>query len=252
MAINQDFTFSKELKMDYTNKRILFISDMHIPYHHEDAFDFLAALKQHYKPDLVVSLGDLLDFHNISFHDSDPDLLGAGDELSLSQDYIQDLETLFPKMIIVGSNHGDLPLRKFVNGGLPRQMLKGYNEIYGVGTGWEFVADLTIKVPGRDVPDLYACHNIKKNNLAVAQQRGQRVINGHFHESFNVQYAGNPNSLLWACTAGCLIDKRSLAFAYNKLNLNRPILGTAVVENGMPVLAPMLLDSDGYWVQEIL
>ena len=35
-------------------KSILVISDQHAPYHHIDTIDFLAAIKQKYKPDFVL------------------------------------------------------------------------------------------------------------------------------------------------------------------------------------------------------
>ena len=38
-------------------KSILCISDLHIPYHHPQAFDFLKALKKKIKPDLIVNGG---------------------------------------------------------------------------------------------------------------------------------------------------------------------------------------------------
>lgn len=239
------------LNLDYTKLTILIIPDMHMPYHHPDAFAFLSALKDLYEPDLVLSLGDLADFHAISFHDNDPDLLSAGDELEQLREYSQQLQAIFPEMIIVGSNHGDLPVRKFLHHGLPRAMLMSYNDIYDVDDGWQFVDDLTIRCSGRDIPDFYVCHNIRKNALQIAQQRGQRFACGHYHENFEVRYAGNPNSLLWSIMAGCLIDKKSLAFAYDKLNLNRPVLGAAVVEGGIPGLLPMILNKDGEWIGEI-
>ena len=55
-------------------KSILVISDQHAPYHHIDTIDFLAAIKQKYKPDTVVNIGDEMDWHSISFHDSHPGL----------------------------------------------------------------------------------------------------------------------------------------------------------------------------------
>lgn len=234
----------------YTQKTILFISDAHIPYQHRDLIPFLSALKSKYKPDLVVCLGDLLDFHNISFHDSDPDLYGAGDELRESQKVIRQLEKLFPQMIVIGSNHGDLPMRKAVNNGLPRALFRPYNEIYGVGPGWIFVDDLTIKQAGE--PDLYVAHGIRKNALQVAQQRGQRHVCGHYHEDLEVKYCGNPNELLWSMMCGCLIDKHSLAFNYNQINLKRPIIGTGVVVNGYPRVLPMVLTKSGQWVKKLL
>jgi len=240
------------MKLDYRDVNILCISDMHIPYHHPDSMEFLAELKNIYEPDLVVCLGDLVDFHAISFHDSDPDLMSAGDELDVAQEYCQLLEEGFPEMVIIGSNHGDLPLRKFLSSGIPKRMLRPYNDIFGVGDGWEFVDDFTIETHSKHLPDIYFTHGIKKNGIQLAQQRGQRVVQGHYHTEMYVKYAGNPNSLLWAVGAGCLIDSKSLAFAYDKLHLNRPIIGTAVIERGIPTVVPMILDKSGRWIGEIV
>lgn len=239
------------LKRDYRDDVILAIPDLHIPYEHPDALSFIAAVIAEYDPNLVVNLGDMLDFHNISFHDSDPDLDSAGAELEKARESIADWEWLIPEQYIIGSNHGDLPIRKFLNAGLPREFLKDYNAIYGVGEGWKFVEDLTITPKSKYLPDIYFAHGIRKNALGVAQQRGQRFICGHYHENFEVQYAGNPNSLIWSVMSGCLIDKKSLAFNYNKLNLNRPVLGCTVILYGVPMLIPMILDKKGRWIGEV-
>ena len=78
---------------------------MHIPYHHRDSFEFLTEIKKEYKPDFVVNIGDLLDFHAINMHTHDPDLYSAGDELKASRGFIRALEGIFPKMVEVESNH---------------------------------------------------------------------------------------------------------------------------------------------------
>lgn len=228
-----------------TEKRnILTISDLHAPYQHPDALKFLTALKKKYKFDLVVNMGDLLDFHNISFHKSDPELYNAGHELLAARKFAKSLEKVFPEMIIIGSNHGDLPLRKFFDAGLPRQMLRSYNDIYEVGKGWRFVDDLMIKSKHSAI---YLCHGISKNGLKLAAQRGVCVVQGHFHTDFRIDYISNPLNLLWAMHTGCLIDKKSLAFAYDALNLNRPIIGCGGILEGQPRLFPMMLNKKGRW-----
>jgi len=50
---------------------------------------------------------------------------------------------------------------------------------------------------------------------------------------------------------GCLIDKKSLAFAYDSMNLNRPIIGCGGIISGSPKLFPMLLDKNGKWTGEV-
>lgn len=227
---------------------ILTISDMHIPYHHEDSIPFLKAIRDKYQPDEVVSIGDLNDWHGISFHSKDADLASPGSELRRNRKYNQALEAVFPEMYIIGSNHGDLPLRKMVFAGLPRDFLRPYNEIYQVGPGWKFVDDLVIKSAGRSI---YFVHGISKNGLKLAAQRGLNVVQGHYHTVMKVDYVSNPENLLWSMQIGCLIDKRSLAFEYGRLNLDRPIIGTGIIINGVPRLLPMHLNKKGRWVGDI-
>lgn len=234
-----------KLKYNWKKKTILWIADMHIPYHHRDSYAFLRYMKKKHKPDLVVSVGDLGDFHDLSFHDSDPDLMSAGDELYALQRYSRELEKLFPDMYILGSNHGDLPARKAFSAKMPKGFLRPYNEIYGVGKGWKFVDDLELIWEGHR---LYAAHGISKNGLKLATQRGVCTVQGHFHTEFRADYASNPHALIWSMQVGCLIDGNSLAFKYDKLNLQRPIIGSGVSVAGLPQLEPMLLDTKGRWI----
>ena len=125
------------------NKRILVISDLHIPYHHKDSFAFLREIKKLYKPDFVVNIGDLLDFHAISMHDHNPDLHSAGDELKLSRLYIKELESIFPDVTEVDSNHSSLVYRRALKYGMSKEFLKGYGEFLGTKK-WKWVDDLTL------------------------------------------------------------------------------------------------------------
>lgn len=232
------------MKFSFKGKKVLVISDMHLPYQHKDAMRFLRALAKKYGFDLVVSVGDLGDFHDMSFHDSDPDLLSAGDEHKQLQRLSRELEKIFPEMIILGSNHGDLPARKAFAAKMPKAFLRPYNDIYGVGKGWKFVDDLTL-VDGRLV--VYGAHGISKSGVKLAAQRGVCVFQGHYHTEFRIDYVSNPRDLLWSMQVGCLIDRRSLAFNYNKLDLSRPIIGCGMIEDGRPRLLPMPLNEAGDW-----
>jgi hypothetical protein len=54
-------------------------------------------------------------------------------------------------------------------------------------------------------------------------------------------------SLNWSMMVGCLIDDKSMAFAYNKVNSQRVILGCGIIINGQPKLLPMILKKGGMW-----
>lgn len=225
-------------------KSVLVISDTHIPYGHPDTLEFLKSLKKKYKPDLVVHIGDEIDNHAISFHDSDPDLMSPGDELQSAIKKLEAFYKLFPKMKLIDSNHGSLVYRKQKTHGLPRWVFKSYREILQAPRGWSWSMDLTIKTPQGKV---YFHHGKNKPVMKTSQNMAMSVVQGHYHENFSVNYWANPNGLFWQMQVGCLIDDKSMAFAYNKCNLNRPIIGTGLIVNGLPVLEPMILDKSGRW-----
>lgn len=230
-------------------KRILFISDQHAPYQHPDMIRFLAAIKKKYKPTLVINGGDEVDAHALSFHDHDSDLPSAGDELKEAAKILRKLEALFPRMIILDSNHGSLALRRMRVNGIPMKYLQTPNKIYGVSDKWNWVNDLTLRLPNGQL--LYACHGMTKSGIKLAAQRGTNVVQFHYHTEFRIDYIGNPSNLLWSLQSGCLINRKSLAFAYDKLNLNRPIIGTSMCINSKPLLIPMILDSRGRWTGKL-
>ena len=102
------------------NSRILIIPDLHFPYCHPDALDFLHKLKVKLQPTRIICGGDELDYHALSFHDSDPDLESSGRELVLALGYVDTLHELFPKMELLESNHGSMFYRKAKANNMPR------------------------------------------------------------------------------------------------------------------------------------
>jgi len=245
-------TRSKTIQIkDLGKERILFISDLHAPYEHKDALDFLKALKKSIKPTKVICVGDMLDFQSVSYHEHDADLMGPAAELKAGQDFVAKLGKIFPKMVITVGNHDCLPARKLKSAGLPLEMIKSYSDIYQAPKGWEFVDSLTIEVGDKYTPDVFVSHGLAKNVLNVAMQRGQCIFQGHFHQSFEIGYAGNPGSLLFGVNTGCLIDSKSPAFSYNKTQKNRPVIGTASLVGGVPQLHPLKKKRDGSWTGKL-
>jgi len=231
------------------NKSILIISDLHAPYMHQDAVAFLAALKKKFNPTRVILTGDEVDYHAISFHDSDPDLDAAGPELDKAIQALKPLYKLFPKAEILESNHGSLVFRKALAGGLSRKFFKSPGEILEAPKGWSWHFDVTLKLPNGNL--LYGHHSKGANAKKNSQSMGMSYFQGHHHEAFEISYWGNPNALLFGMTVGCLVDPKSLALAYNKNNLRRPVLGCAVIVNSIPQLIPMVVDKNGRWTGKL-
>lgn len=228
------------------NKRILVVSDLHCPYEHPDTVRFLKAVKAKYRPTRVILSGDEVDYHGISFHDHDPDLDSPGKELDKAIKALQPIYKLFPKAEVLESNHGNLVLRKALANGLSRRYFRTPGEVLKAPKGWTWHFDITLTLPNGT--KCYFHHskgaNVKKNS----QSMGCSFVQGHHHETFELSYWGNPSALLFGMTVGCLVDNKSLAMAYNKNNLKRPVVGLGVIIDGLPMLIPMILNGKGRWI----
>lgn len=223
----------------HNNERILVISDMHIPYHHPNLVPFLQMLKDRYNPTRVVCIGDELDKHAMSFHDSDPDLMSAGDELKASLPTIAAIHKMFPEMDIIDSNHGSMVHRKAKHHGIARAYIRSYNDVLQVGPRWKWHNDLTLELP--DGQKVYFHHGKSADGLKLSQTMGMSCVQGHYHEKFGINYWGNSLGLYFSMQVGCLINDDSYAFAYNNVNLKRPVIGTGLIIDGVPVLEAMPL-----------
>lgn len=227
---------------------ILVISDMHHPYAHQDVLPFLKAVKKKYKPTDVVCIGDEADFHDSSFHDSDPDLDSAGIELQKAIKGLKPIYALFPKVTVVESNHGSMVMRKALVGKIPRKAIKSYNDILDAPKGWKWVFDCVVNTP---LGPVYFCHGKSGAAGRLASQYGMSAVQGHFHEKAQITYISTPQKLMFDAHTGCLADDKSLALGYNKVNPKRPIVSLLVIVDGIPQLIPMVLNTKGRWINRL-
>lgn len=233
-------------------ERVLVLGDIHAPYHHQDTLAFITYLLKKYQIDfnnprhLVISIGDEADGHGWSYHDPDPESLGAGNEFRAARTFFQHLQNVIPKMKILESNHGSLHLRKMKTHGLPKGFFRDYNEAWDVGPGWEWLFDLCIELSTGKL--CYFHHGKTSNVLKLSQTMGMNAVQGHYHEQMGAQYWSNPRGFFWGAQTGCLVDINSLAMAYGKNNLKKPVLGSLIIINGYPISVPMVLDDKFRWI----
>lgn len=234
--------------MNKKNLVVLAIPDCHIPFHHKDAFKFLAAVKRKYKPQVVVNLGDLEDWHSISMHDHDPDGLSPGMELAALRKGVKPLFKLFPKMKICTSNHGSLPLRRAFKFGLPAELIKSYKDILQMPDGWEIADSWEIDGIVYEHGEAFAG---QQGAIKSANANMQSTVIGHIHAFAGIQYSANSKHLIFGFNVGCLIDRAKYAFAYGKKIKAKPILGCGIIKNGVPTFIPLQLDNRGNWTGKI-
>jgi hypothetical protein len=218
---------------------------MHHPYAHPYTVPFLADLAKRQIFYRVICIGDEVVFHDLSFHDSDPDLDSAGVELDKAIQGLKPIYKLFPKVTVVESNHGSMVLRKAMHGKIPRKAIKSYNDTLDAPKGWQWVFDIIVNTP---LGPVYFCHGKSGTPGRLASQYGMSCVQGHFHEKAQIMYISTPEKLMFDAHTGCLADDKSLALGYNKINPKRPIVSVIRITDGIPHIEPMVLKKGGRWV----
>jgi hypothetical protein len=222
---------------------------MHAPYQHPDALRFLKCVKLQYRPDAVVCLGDEVDHHALSYHESDPDLPSASDELSCAIRFLREVFKLFPKVDVLESNHGSLVYRKAKTAGIPRHLIVPYRQQINAPKGWNWHFDFTLRLPNGS--QVYFHHGKSSGQGKLSQRQSMSAIQGHFHSRFHVTYWANPTGLYFDAHAGCLVDHKSLAMAYGRNTLEKGIVGVLMIIDSFPRLIPMPLNKQGRWNGEM-
>lgn len=246
LAPQPDDDIGKHLQIPEVAVSILVIPDQHAPYQHPDSLAFLREVAKQFRPSLVVNLGDELDYHAMSFHDSDPNLESAGTELERAKLFTRELLSEFPHMLVCHSNHGSMVYRRAKAHGIPVQMLRKYRDVVLPdlkNEGWSWAFSWRVQTPLGPVMFKHQSNNI----LADAAHNNCNLVVGHNHGNFSVEYSASSAHLYYGAYAGCLIDKDAMAFAYGKHSLRKPVVGCLVILNGRPVLVPMVLDTNGRW-----
>lgn len=226
------------LTLDAVGKRVLFISDTHLPYSVKGYLQFLKDLKEDFKPEIIIHGGDEVDYHAISFHESDHDLFSSGHELDRVIIEIQEgLHKLFPQLYLLESNHGSLVFRRLKHAGIPIRVLKPLHELYETPL-WSWHEHILLNTNAGKV---YVCHGKSGIAGALMKLMGCSTIEFHYHTMMHITYFTTLFGLKFSAHGGCLADKDSMAMAYAKSNLKQFSNGTiGIKSNGEPILFPYL------------
>ena len=96
-------------------QKALIISDLHIPYHDDEAIETALSAGEKAKVDTVVLLGDILDFYKISSFSKDPRRKSVNLEMEEGKAFLSELRKRFPKARIIyyRGNH-EMRLEKYI------------------------------------------------------------------------------------------------------------------------------------------
>lgn len=213
---------------------ILCLPDLHAPAFNYDAVKWAASIRKQYNCDLVVQLGDLSDQRAWSRFPQDPDFTNPEKELEELLDSLKFVHKHFPEMYIVEGNHCSRWMRKALQNGIPRVLIKSLNEMLPYkGWKWHF-GPSPLKKEG-----IYFIHGDEMTGTVAlkASRLGGKLVTGHSHAG-RLEFVPMFDKFIWGMECGCLIDEDSSAFKYAAKNPRRCFRGVGVIVDGSPLLIP--------------
>jgi len=209
---------------------ILIVGDCHEPVAHPGYLRFCQDLRDKHKCDTVMFIGDLVDFHAISFHSKHPDAPGPKDEYELAFEKVKKWNKVFPKAQVCIGNHDARVIRVAEENGIPSRFIRSYAETWET-PGWKWENDFTLD-------EVYYFHGCGTGGVHPAfnsmLRQLQSVVQGHIHSAGGIKWRANSSRRVFGMDTGCGIDDRAYAFAYGRDQKIRSILSAAVVIDGVP------------------
>lgn len=211
--------------------RVLVIGDLHEPFCLNGYLKFCKETYAKYNCNRVVFIGDVIDSHFSSFHETDPDGMGAGDELQLAIKKLSRWVETFPVADITIGNHDRIISRKAFSGGIPKAWIKSFNEVLGA-PDWNFVDRLVID-------NVQYIHGEGGTAHAKCRADMMSTVQGHLHTQCYTQWFVGAKFKVFGTQVGCGIDHDSYAMAYAKRG-KKPAIGCGVIIGGKTAINELM------------
>ncbi len=224
---------NKKVAYDYINKserRILVIGDIHAPFTLDGYLEFCKDMYARYNCNQVIFIGDIIDNHYASFHATDPDGMGGGDELDVAIEHVRLWSESFPVADVCIGNHERIIMRKAFDSQIPRRWIKSYNEV--LGTNWNWVEQIVYD-------DVQYIHGEGGTARTKSKNDMMSTVQGHIHTQAYVEWSVGKMFKIFGMQVGCGIDSKSYAAAYAK-NFKKQAIGCGVVIGGHTAINCMM------------
>ena len=218
------------------SNNILIIGDLHEPFCLDKYLDFCKSSYKKYKCNEVVFIGDVIDNHYSSYHETNPDGMSGGEELDLAISRIARWYKAFPKATVIIGNHDRMVMRKSQTGNIPKKWIKSYKEVLDTPK-WNFV-------------ERYVKYGVQfihgEGGTARTKSRADimNTIQGHLHTQCYTEHYVGQNHRVFGTQVGCGINQKSYAMAYAKYGKKPVIACCVLLDNGsLPINLLMPLGS---------
>jgi metallophosphoesterase superfamily enzyme len=212
-------------------QRVLVIGDLHEPFSLDEYLNHCAEVYAKYNCNRVVFIGDVIDSHYSSYHESDPDGMGAGEELEFAIERLSRWYKMFPKADVLIGNHDRIISRKAFSAGVPKAWIKSFNEVLNVPK-WNFTDRVVID-------NVQYIHGEAGTARTKAKADMMNTVQGHLHTQCYTEFFVGANFKVFGTQVGCGIDFDKYAFAYAKRG-KKPAIGCAVVMGGKTVVNELM------------
>ena len=172
-------------------RNVLVIGDLHEPFCLDEYLNFCYNTYVKYNCSQVIFIGDIIDNHYSSYHETNPDGLSGGDELDLA---IKRIARWYKAFGDVGT--------KVIIGNHDRMVFRKVQYIHGEGG--------TARTKCR--ADM------------------MNTVQGHLHTQCYTEHYVGQNYRVYGTQVGCGINHESYAMAYAKYG-KKPAIGVAVIAN---------------------
>ena len=223
------FVFNSHHTTDPEN--ILVIGDIHEPFCLDGYREFCIKMYSKHQCSHVVFMGDVIDQHHPSFHSTDPDGLGGGDELDFAIAKIQEWYKVFPGADVCLGNHDKIILRKAFANGISKRWIKDFKDVLGVD--WNFQ-------PSHTINGVLFRHGTGQKASPKSGSEMMSVVQGHFHTEAYIHYRVGAGKKIFGAQCPCGIDRKSYAMAYAEEHPKEAVGCMIIKEYGrLPILEMM-------------
>ena len=223
-------------------KNVGVIGDTHFPFCHPKYLDFCYEVFNKFQCTEIVHIGDEVDNHAISFHETNPNGESASKEAIMAMQQLNIWYKRFPNVKVCIGNHSALHKRKALANGLPERFIKSYEDAWEAPRGWKWSLEW-------EIDGVLYTHGTGSSGQAGAINRArdarQSTVIGHIHSFGGVLYSSSDKDMIFGMNVGCGIDINAYAMEYSRPFPKRPTLGCGVVLDGgrIAIFVPMPLGS---------
>lgn len=190
------------------------IPDLHIPGQIEHSLEFIRDTFSDNRVTEVISIGDLVDHHYISFHSTELDADNPIEEWKKAKLELARWVKAFPSLKLCAGNHDERTVRAGQVVGLPENIfLKQINDVYDLPKEWIWKARW-------DFGEVIYEHGLGSNGMYGAKNTalklGSAYVQGHTHAHAAVFDIAQARHRFSAMNVGALIDKDKYQARYAK------------------------------------